>query len=235
MNSPELREVYNANLPKLTQYYSELGQNEGLFEKYRQLKAGPDFARLNRAQRAIVEHELRDFRLGGAELPADKKIRFAEIREKLSALTSRFSDNVLDATNAFAHYVEDARETAGIPDDVLQAAQNAARQDGRPGWKFTLHAPSHIPVMQYADNRGVARNHAIARIPPAPLNSATLTGTTPGSLPRSSLRGRSLHSFSVSPIRRYSLEPKWRVQRGGAAFLHDLAVRAKPPSVIWPN
>ena len=100
MNSPELREVYNANLPKVTQYYTELGQHQGLFEKFKQLKAAPDFARLNRSQRAIIEHELRDFRLGGAELSADKKTRFTAIREKLSALSSRFSDNLLEIGRA---------------------------------------------------------------------------------------------------------------------------------------
>ena len=229
MNSPELREVYNANLPKLTQYYSELGQNEGLFEKYRQLKAGPDFARLNRAQRAIVEHELRDFRLGGAELPADKKIRFAEIREKLSALTSRFSDNVLDATNAFAHYVEDARETAGIPDDVLQAAQNAARQDDRPGWKFTLHAPSHVPVMQYADNRGLREimyraysTRAAEFGNPDWDNTRLITEIV-------ALRQELAQLLGFANFAEYSLEPKMAGSaREVLQFLHDLAVRAKP-------
>ena len=153
MNSPELREVYNANLPKITQYYTELGQNEGLFGKFRQLKAAPYFAQLARAQRAIVEHELRDFRLGGAELKADKKARFTEIREKLSFLSSRFSDNLLDATNAFAHTVENEQGISGIPADVLQTAREAAQRDGKPGWKFTLHAPAYMPVMQYADDR----------------------------------------------------------------------------------
>ncbi len=155
MNSPELREVYNANLPKVTQYYTELGQNQRLFEKFKQLKASTQFARLSREQRAIVEHELRDFRLGGAELAADKKQRFTEIREKLSALASRFSDNVLDATNAFAHYVETPQDVSGIPADVLETARTAAKGDGKPGWKFTLHAPSLMPVLQYADNRAL--------------------------------------------------------------------------------
>jgi len=141
MNSPELREVYNANLPKVTQYYTELGQNQRLFEKFKQLKASTQFARLSREQRAIVEHELRDFRLGGAELADDKKQRFTEIRDKLSALASRFSDNVLDATNAFAHYVEAPQDVSGIPADVLETARTAAKEDGKPGWKFTLHAP----------------------------------------------------------------------------------------------
>ena len=229
MNSPELREVHNANLPKLTQYYSELGQNEGLFEKYRQLKAGPDFARLNRAQRAIVEHELRDFRRGGAELPADKKIRFAQIREKLSALTSRFSDNVLDATNAFAHYVEDAREIAGIPDDMLQAAENLAHQDGRPGWKFTLHAPSHVPVMQYADNRGLREvmyraysTRAAEFGNPDWDNTRLITEIV-------ALRHELAQLLGFANFAEYSLEPKMAGSaREVLQFLHDLAGRAKP-------
>ena len=229
MNSPELREVYNANLPKLTQYYSELGQNQGLFEKFRQLKVAPDFVRLNRAQRAIVEHELRDFRLGGAELPADKKIRFAEIREKLSALSSRFSDNLLDATNAFAHYVEDTKEIAGIPDDVLQAAHNAAQQDGRPGWKFTLHAPSHIPVMQYADNRGLREimyraysTRAAEFGNPDWDNTRLITEIV-------ALRRELAQLLGFANFAEYSLEPKMAESAPQVLqFLHELAARAKP-------
>jgi oligopeptidase A len=229
MNSPGLREVYNANLPKLTQYYSELGQSQGLFEKFRQLKAAPEFVRINRAQRAIVEHELRDFRLGGAELPADKKVRFTEIREKLSALSSRFSDNLLDATNAFAHYVEDTKEIAGIPDDVLQAAHNAAQQDGRAGWKFTLHAPSHIPVMQYADNRGLREimyraysTRAAEFGNPDWDNTRLITEIV-------ALRLELAQLLGFANFAEYSLEPK---MAGSAPqvlqFLHELAARAKP-------
>ena len=153
MNGPELRETYNANLPKVTQYYTELGQHAGLFERFKRLQQAPEFGGLNRARRAIVEHELRDFRLGGAELAADRKKRFTEISERLSALASRFSDNLLDATNAFAHCVAEERGVAGIPPDVLEAAREAAQQDGNPGWKFTLHAPSYVPLMQYAEDR----------------------------------------------------------------------------------
>ena len=155
MNSSELREAYNANLPKVTQYYTELGQHAGLFGKFKRLRQAPEFAGLSRARRAIVEHTLRDFRLGGAELPADRKKRFTEISERLSALASRFSDNLLDATNAFAHLIADEKELAGIPADVLEAAREAAQQDGKSGWKFTLHAPSYVPLMQYAENRGL--------------------------------------------------------------------------------
>jgi len=155
MNSPELRGAYNANLPKITQYYTELGQHAGLFERFRALKAAPEFAGLNPARRKIIDNELRDFRLGGAELPPPEKTRFTAIRERLAELSARFSDNLLDATNAFAHYTEDATTVAGIPPDDLAAAAAAAQADGKTGWKFTLHAPSYLPVMQYADDRAL--------------------------------------------------------------------------------
>ncbi|MGA8863771.1 MAG: M3 family metallopeptidase [Gallionella sp.] len=153
MNSPELREVYNATLPKITQFYAELGQNLALFRKFKALRSSPEFAGLSAARKKIIENELRDFRLGGAELPDAQKARYLEIQERLSELSSRFSDNLLDATNDFTLVVEDRNELAGLPDDVLQAAEEAARAASKPGWLFTLKAPSYMPVMQYADSR----------------------------------------------------------------------------------
>jgi oligopeptidase A len=118
------------------------------------LRANGDFfssaASLTRAQARSLDNEIRDFRLGGAELSTEKKARFQEIQEALSTLTSRFNDNVLDATNAFAHFVSDEKELAGLPDDAIEAAREAAEKDGKPGWKFSLQAPSYMPVMQYA-------------------------------------------------------------------------------------
>ena len=158
MNSAALREVYNANLPKITQFYAELGQNKALFEKYKALKHSQEFKHLSAAQQRIVDNELRDFRLGGAELPDDKKARFLEIQEEQSALASKFSENILDATNAFSLLIEDKAQVSGIPDDVLQTAAEAAQKDNKSGWKFTLHAPSYIPVLQYADHRDLREN-----------------------------------------------------------------------------
>jgi len=153
VNSPELREAYNENLSKLTDFYADLGQDERLYAKYRTLRNSPAFEALTTAQKKIVENELRDFRLGGAELPADKKARFKEIQEELSKLSSKFEENVLDATNDYALYVHDAETLKGIPEDVLQAAADAAKAESKSGWKFTLHFPSYLPVLQYADNR----------------------------------------------------------------------------------
>ncbi len=151
LDSPELRAAYNANLPKVTQYWTELGQNHALFEKYRALRASTDFAALTSTRQRIVENALRDFRLGGAELPADKKPRYAKIQEELAQLSARFSENLLDSTNAWTIEIEDQKRLAGIPQDVLQAAQ----QEGRDIWKFTLHMPSYLPVMQYAEDRAL--------------------------------------------------------------------------------
>ncbi|MFO7542373.1 MAG: M3 family metallopeptidase [Thiobacillus sp.] len=153
MDSPELREVYNACLPKITIFYAELSQNEALFNKFKALKARPDFAALSAARKKIVANELRDFRLGGAELPADKKARFMQVQEELAQLSAKFEENLLDATNDFALFIDDAAQLTGVPDDVLAAMQAAAEADGKPGWKLTLHMPSYLPVMQYADNR----------------------------------------------------------------------------------
>jgi oligopeptidase A len=155
VNTPELRETYNANLPLVTQYYAELAQDQTLFEKFKQLRNSAEFESLSPARKKIIENELRDFRLGGAELPPEKKQRFLKIQEELSALGSRFNDNLLDATNNFALHVENADELSGIPEDVLQTARELAQKDNAPGWKFTLHAPSYLPLMQYADNRGL--------------------------------------------------------------------------------
>jgi len=155
MNSAELREVYNANLPKVTQYYAELAQNLALYQKYRAIRNGDGYAALNAAQKKVIENELRDFRLGGAELPEEKKERFMQIQEELSALCSKFSDNLLDATNAYSCVVEDEQEISGIPADERQVAAEAAREAGKKGWLFTLKAPSYGPVMQYADNRAL--------------------------------------------------------------------------------
>ena len=153
MNSPELREAYNANRPKITQYHSELAQNQGLYEKFKAIKADSEFVQLSRAQQQVVENELRDLRLGGAELPQDKKARFLQIQEELSKLYAKFEENLLDATNDFAIYITNRAELAGLPEDVLQVAEEAAALDSRSGWKLTLHAPSWIPAMMYAENR----------------------------------------------------------------------------------
>ncbi len=152
---PPWREAYNAMLPEVSSFFADLGQNLALFAKYKALAEGPEFPALSSARRRIIENELRDFRLSGAELPEEQKPRFKEIQEELSALGAKFSENVLDATNAHAEWIEDEADLAGLPEDAKAAARAAAEKDGKPGWKFTLHAPSYIPVLQFCDSRSL--------------------------------------------------------------------------------
>ncbi len=153
VDTPVLRAAYNENQPKITEFWTALGQNLALFDKYKALQANPDYAGLPAARKTIIDHAVRDFRLGGAELADDKKLRYAEIQEKQAALSTKFSENVLDATNDYGLFIENPEELKGLPEDVLQAARTAAEKDGKPGYKFTLHFPSYFPVLQYADNR----------------------------------------------------------------------------------
>ncbi len=151
LNSPELRDAYNDALPRITQHYTEVAQHLGLFRKYQALKASPAFAQLSLSQKTVIEHKLRDFRLGGAELSKDKKARYLEINERLATLAAKFSDNLLDATDSFALVIVNEQELAGVPVDVLDGFKQDAGQAR--GWKLTLHAPCYVPVMQYATNR----------------------------------------------------------------------------------
>jgi len=155
VDTPELRATYNENQPRLVEFWTALGQNLALFEKYKALQTGPDYAGLSVARKKVIDNAVRDFRLSGAELPDDQKERFADIQEKLAALTTRFSENILDATNDFGLFVSDESELAGLPEDVRHAARAAAEKDGKPGYKFTLHFPSYFPILQYADNRAL--------------------------------------------------------------------------------
>jgi oligopeptidase A len=229
MNNPELREVYNANLPKITQYYSEISQHVGLFRKFEALRASAEYERLTPAQRRIVVNELRDFRLGGAELPDDRKARFMEIRERLSQLSSRFSDNLLDATNAFSHVINDEGQVAGLPKDVLEAAREAARADGRDGWKFTLHAPSYLPVLQYADYRPLRELMYHAFVTRAAELGKTEWDNTPLISQILKLRRELAQLLGFASYAEYSLTPKMAESpQQVLRFLTELAERAKP-------
>ncbi len=229
MNSPQLREAYNSNLPKITQYYTELGQNEDLYRKYKALRAGTGFAALSAPQKKIVDNELRDFRRGGAELAPAKKQRYTEISDRLSMLGSRFSDNVLDATNAWTHLVSDEAELAGLPEDAREAARAAAEADKQTGWKFTLHAPSYMPVLQYADNRALRERMYHAYVTRASEFGEAQLDNTPLIAEIVALRRELAQLLGFSNFAEYSLEPKMAETPAQVMeFLRELAARAKP-------
>jgi oligopeptidase A len=228
MDNPELREVYNANLPKVTKYWTELGQNEQLFGKYKALRNSSAFADLSAARKRIVENALRDFRLGGAELPADKKKRYAEIQEELSRLAAKFSENLLDATNAFSLFVT-REEAAGIPDDVMEAAREAAQKDGKDGYKFTLHMPSYLPVMQYADDRALREKMYYASSTRASEFGKPEWDNAPLIASIVPLRRELAQLLGYRDFAEVSLVPKMAESSAQVlAFLADLARRARP-------
>lgn len=153
LNSEALRAAHDACLPLLSEFQTYVGQHEGLYQAYRELAESDDFPRLDDAQRKEIQNTLRDFRLSGIGLPAEAQQRYGEIQARLSELASRFSNNVLDATQGWHKLVADEAELAGLPESVLAAARQMAELKGKEGWLFTLDIPSYLPVMMYADNR----------------------------------------------------------------------------------
>ena len=228
-NTPALREAYNANLPKVTAFHTEFGQDERLFAGFRALAASADFGTLGPGQRRLIENELRDFRLAGAELAAGDKARFKTIEEELASLAARFEDNVLDATNDYALYVDDAAKLAGVPADILAAAKEAASQDGRSGWKLTLRMPCYQPLLQYADNRSLRETlHRAFAVRASEFGKPEWDNTAP--IRRIlELRREAALLLGYRNFAEVSLVPKMaRTPSEVLAFLRDLAARAKP-------
>ena len=229
INSPELREAYNANLAKLTDFYSDLAQDERLYAKYRAILNSPDFKNLNQAQQQIINNEVRDFKLGGAELPTADKVRFKAINEELSKLASKFEENVLDTTNEFALYVEDVAELSGIPEDVLQAAKESAASDKKDGYKFTLHFPSYLPALQYADNRDLREKLYRAYATRASEFGKPEFDNTPIITQLLKLRQEAAQMLGFSNYAEFSLATKMADSSQQVIdFLHNLANKAKP-------
>ncbi len=229
MNSPELREAYNSNLPRISQYFTELSQNEALYRGFKAIESGRTFADLDKARQKVIRNELRDFRLGGAELPADQKERFRRASERIADLSSKFNDNVLDATNAFELIVDDETRLAGIPGDVLEVAAKAAADAGKAGWKFTLHMPSYLPVMQYAADRALREQmyrayatRAAEFGDPKWDNSALIREIL-------SLRRELAQMLGFPSYAELSLQPKMADSPSQVLqFLEELAQRARP-------
>ena len=228
-DSEAIRKAYNDNLPKVTQYYTELAQNLALYGKFKDLAGSAEFSTLDKAQRKIIADQLRDFRLGGAELQQDSKRRFAEIQQKLSALSAKFSENLLDATNAFTINVGTEDEIAGIPEDVILAARESAQKDGESGWKFTLHEPSYLPFMQYADNRALRERLYRAYATRASEFGPPALDNTPLIDQQLKLRREEAQLLGYANYAELSLVPKMaQSPQEVLDFLNDLANKALP-------
>ena len=229
VDTPELRDAYNAKLPMVTQLFIDLSQNEALFAKYRAMKASDAFATLSDVRRRIIDREIRDFRLSGAELPEKERARVKAIGERLSMLNQKFSENLLDATNAWHLLIEDEARLAGIPADTKAMYAANAKTAGQTGWRITLHFPSYLPVMQYADDRALRETvyHAFA------TRAAEFDGAkfdnTPLIKEILQLRQEESSLLGFANYAEASLATKMAdTPKEVIAFLRDLASRAKP-------
>ena len=159
LNSDELREAYNACLPKLSAYSTEMGQNAELCNAYQMLVNSDEFKTLEPAQQKVLNNALRDFKLSGVDLESDKKMRYKDISQELSRLASHYEENLLDATNAWSKLITDENDLAGLPESAKASAKQAAESQDQSGWLITLHSPSYQAVMTYADDRALRSEH----------------------------------------------------------------------------
>ncbi len=226
-DTPELRAAYNAALPKVTEFWTRLGADENLYAKYKAIAV----ASLNAEQRQAHKNALRNFVLSGAELTGAAKQRFAKIQERQAELSQKFSENALDATDAFAYFAKED-ELTGVPADVLQTALEAAKTDAKEGYKLTLKMPCYLPVMQFADSSAlreiIYRAYSTRSSDQAPAefakfdNSAVMQEILALRLEEAQLLG--YRNFGeVSVVTKMAKSPEEVV-----TFLRDLAQRARP-------
>jgi len=227
LDTPELRAAYNAALPKVTEFYTRLGADERLYAKYRAIN--PDT--LNGEQRQALKNALRNFVLGGADLQGAERERFAAIAERQATLGQKFSENALDATDAFAYYAQEA-ELDGLPDDVKQTARNAAQAEGKDGFKLTLKMPCYLPVMQFASSSALRQTLYRAYV----TRASDQAGTDLGQFDNTDLINELLalrleeakllgypNFGTLSVVPKMADSPEQVV-----SFLRDLAQRARP-------
>jgi oligopeptidase A len=231
-DTAELRAAYNENLPRITEFYTRLGADERLYAKYKALneaqKALPTAQKLSAARQRALDNALRGFVLGGAELQGEAKKRFAEIQELQAAKSQAFSEHVMDATDAYAHYVR-ADELDGVPEDTVQATRAMAEGEAKEGHKLTLHMPIYLPVMQYATNRHLRETLYRAYSTRASESGPTERDNTPLMREIVALRQEESKLLGYDTFADVSLVPKMATSPQQVMdFLRDLAKRARP-------
>jgi len=230
MDSETLRAAYNAGLPKVTNYFTELAQDERLYAGYKTIAASPEFSKLTQAQKKIIENTLRDFRLAGAELPPQEKARFKQLQQEIAALHSKFTENVLDATQAWDLRLSDEKDLAGLPETARAMARQDAQEKNLGGWRFTLEGPSFIGFMTYADNRELRR-----QMYEAFSTRASDQGPTAGKWDNSDLivqllrrRREAARLLGFANYAEYALQTRMaKTVPEVMDFLNDLAARAR--------
>ncbi|WP_416191357.1 M3 family metallopeptidase [Neisseria sp. CCUG12390] len=230
VDTPELRAVYNELMPEVTVFFTEIGQDIELYERFKAIKASDAFGRLTEAQQTKLAHDLRDFVLSGAELPPEQQAELAALQTEGAQLSAQFSQNVLDATDAFALYFDDAAPLAGIPEDAQAMFAAAAEAEGKTGYKVGLQMPHYLAVMQYADNRELREQIYRAYVTRASElsnegkfdNTANIDRTLEIALQTAKLLGFANYA-ELSLATKMADTPAQVTD-----FLHDLAKRAKP-------
>ncbi|MBK1692031.1 oligopeptidase A [Ectothiorhodospira mobilis] len=231
VNSEALREAYNRCLPKLSDYATELGQNTRLFQAFQSIAEGPEFPRLEPAQQRVITNALRDFHLSGVDLPEDKKARYKAIAQELSALTARFEENVLDATQGWQLQITDAGRLSGLPESALDMLRQNARQRDLEGYLVTLEFPSYYAVMTFAEDRELRREVYTAYVTRASDQGPhDRRFDNSGVMERIlELRHEEAQLLGYASYAHLSLATKMAESpQGVVAFLEDLARRAVP-------
>jgi oligopeptidase A len=157
VNSDALRDAYNQCLTKLSEYSTEIGHNIGLYKLYEKLRNSKLYPSLNVAQKTVIDNALRDFKLSGIALNEKDKTTFGELQKRLAELTSKFAENVLDATQGWTKQIESIEELRGVPNTALAVFEKAARDKDIMGFLITLEMPSYLPIMMYADDRALRK------------------------------------------------------------------------------
>ncbi|MBX3708341.1 MAG: M3 family metallopeptidase [Gammaproteobacteria bacterium] len=231
MESDDLRKAYNATLPLMTAYHTELSQSEKLFHAISSIANHTEFATLNPAQRKIIENDIRDFKLAGASLSADKKTRLAELQQKLSQLTTLFSENLMDATHAWTLHLTDSNMLEGLPAQAIQLAVSNAKQRNLEGYILTLDFPSYSTALKFLRNRDLRKT-----LYEAYSTRASDQGPNAGKWDNTTVmndilnvRHEIAHLTGYPNFAEYSLATKMaKTPDEVLQFLQDLLIRSKP-------
>jgi oligopeptidase A len=228
-DTPALRAAYTENLARVIEFHTRLGADERLYAKYKAIAASPAASRLSAPRQRALFNAMRDFVLSGADLQGEAKARFRAIQERMSEAAQTFSEHALDATDSYAHYVDEA-ELDGVPDDVKEASRALAQAEGREGHKLTLHFPSYFPVMQYATNRELRQTLYTAYVTRASeLGTRPELDNTPLMQELLELRQEEARLLGHASYADVSLVPKMAQSPAEVlSFLRDLGRRARP-------
>ena len=230
VDTPELRAVYNELMPEITIFFTEIGQDIELYNRFKIIKNSAEFDTLSPAQQTKLNHDLRDFVLSGAELPPEQQAELAQLQTEGAQLGAKFAQNIQDATDAFGIYFDDATPLAGIPEDSIAMFAAAAQSEGKTGYKIGLQIPHYLAVIQYADNRELREQIYRAYVTRASElsddgkfdNTANIDRTLENALKTAKLLGFKNYA-ELSLATKMADTPEQVLN-----FLHDLARRAKP-------